>query len=120
MNGVSDGKYVCGVVWPRLRSNQMLQRHLLPTQALNRRPRILIPEPRTAEAYMDWLGLVGVMSLVIVVCMCVFEKSSKPDMALFTQAAYPPPRLPRLVALHGTVHWPPDFIGGKSQVRLFN
>lgn len=54
------------------------QGSFLPTQALIRRTGLLIPEPRTAGVYMDWLGLVVVMSLVILVCVYVFEKSSKP------------------------------------------
>ncbi len=46
-------------------------------------------------------------------CVCLREVI-EPDMARFTQAADPPPRLARLAALHGTVHWPPDCIGGRS------
>ncbi len=47
--------------------------------------------------------------------LCVrFREVVEPDMAGFTQAADPHPRLARLAALHGTVHWPPDCIGGRS------
>lgn len=68
------------LVWPRLQSNHRLrgQGTFLPTQALIRRTGLLIPEPRTAGGYMDWLGLVGIMSLVILVCVYVSEKSSNP------------------------------------------
>jgi len=68
------------LAWPRLQSNHMLTRegNLLPTQALIRRTGLLIPEPRTAGAYMVWLGLVGIMSFVILICLYVFEQSSKP------------------------------------------
>lgn len=52
--------------------------NLLPTEALIRRSGLLIPEPRTEGTYMEWLGLVGIMSLVILICVYVFEKSSSP------------------------------------------
>ena len=53
--------------------------------------------------------------------LCVrLREVIEPDMARFEQAADPRPRFPRLVALHGTVHWPAGYIGGNSQTRLFN
>lgn len=65
------------LVWPRLRSNHTIRRqgNLLPTPALIRRTG---PEPRTVGAYMEWLSLVGIMSSAILICVYVFEKSSKP------------------------------------------
>ena len=80
MNGVSDGKTCVVLAWPRLQSNYMVTREgtLLPTEALIRRPGLLIPEPRTVGAYMEWLSLVGIMSLIILIGVYVFEKLSSP------------------------------------------
>ncbi len=66
--------------WRRLQSNHILTRegNLLSTQALIHQIGLLIPEPRTAGSYMEWLGLVGIMSFVILICVYVFEKSSNP------------------------------------------
>ncbi|MCE3223147.1 MAG: hypothetical protein K0S58_1327 [Nitrospira sp.] len=66
------------LAWPRLQSIHMLRRvrNFLPAEALIRRTGLLIPEPRTEGTYMEWLGLVGIISLVILMCVYVFEKSS--------------------------------------------
>ena len=53
--------------------------------------------------------------------LCVLlRKVVESDMARFDQANHPRPRIPRLDGLYGTVHWPAHFIGGNSQISLFN
>lgn len=122
MNGVSDGKDVCGVGLTQVAVESQAQRagNLLDDSSFD--PPYRASHPRTTHnggrhglAGPGWHHVLGHTGLYV-----RLREVIEPDMARFTQAAYPHPRIPRLVALHGPVYWPTDFIGGNSETSLFN
>lgn len=122
MNGVSDRKYVWGVGVAQVAVESQAQRagNLLADSSFD--PPDRTSHPRTTHsggihglAGPGWHHVFGHTGL------CVrLRKVIEPDMARFEQAGPPRPHSPRLVALRGTVRGPINFIGGKSQTRLFN
>ena len=122
MNGVSDRKYVWGVGVAQVAVELQALRagHLLADSSFGPpdRPshlRTTHSGGRHGMAEAGWNDVLRHTHLSVRLRTVI-----EPDMARFSQAAHPRPRLPRLAALHGTVRWPTNFIGGNSQTRLFN
>jgi len=119
MTCVSDGKYVCGagLAQVAVESHDQKTGKLVTDPSFDPQDR-----PRTTHsggihgmAEPGWHYVLGHTD------MCVrLRKVIEADMARFEQAGHPRPRIPRLVALYGTVCWPTHCIEGKSQTRLFN
>jgi len=122
MNSVSDGKYVCGVGLAQV----AVESHA------HKRGRFVAdpgfdPPDRTSHRRTTHSGGIHGMAgagwndvLRHTDLRVRLRKVIEPDMARFEQAGHPRPRIPRLVALHGTVRGPINFIGGKSQISLLN
>ena len=74
------GNMLVLLAWPKLQAHYMLPRagNLLPILALIRQTAILIPKPRISGADMEWLALVAMMSIIILICVYVFEKLWSP------------------------------------------
>ncbi len=122
MNCVSDGKYVCGVGLARV----TVESHTHKRGTLVVDPGFDPPD-RTSHPSTTRRGVIHGMAgtgwhyVLRYIDLCVrLRKVIEPDMARFEQAGPPPPCIPRLVALHGTVRGPITFIGGNSQISLFN
>ncbi len=127
MTCVSDRRFACGVFdlpkhAPGFRPKQELGREgkLLLNVSVDRPERT--SHPRTTHSGViygvagpGWHHVFGHTGLCVRLRAVI-----EPDMARFEQAGPPRPHSPRLVALRGTVHWPTNCIGGKSQTRLFN
>lgn len=121
MNCVS-GKYVCGVGLARvaIESHTHSRGTLVVDPGCN-------PPDRTSHHRTTHSGVIHGMAgagwnyVLRHTDLCVpLRKIIEPDMARVEQAGHPPPHIPRLVALHGTVRGPLNVIGGKSQISLFN
>ena len=122
MNCVSDGKYVCGVGLAQVavESHTHQRGKLVVDPGLD--PPDWTSHPRTTHSgVIHGMAGAGWNYVLRHTDLCIrLRKIIEPDMARFEQAGHPPPRIPRLVALHGTVRGPINFIGRKSQISLFN
>ena len=63
-----------------LHSNHMLKddQHIFMTRTLIRQTGLLNVEPQEMGTSMDWLGLFGILAVVILICVYFFEKALKP------------------------------------------
>jgi hypothetical protein len=122
MNCVSDGKYVCGVGLAQV----AVESHAHKRGKLVADPSFDPPDrashPRTTHsggihgmAGAGWNYVLRHTDLSVRLRTVI-----EADMARFEQAGHPRPRIPRLVALHGIVRGTTNFIGGNSQISLFN
>ena len=121
MTCVSDRKYVRGVGVAHVAVETQARRagNLLGDSSIDPNrpsyPRTTHSGGRHGLAGTGWHHVLGHTDLFV-----RLRKVIEPDMARLKQAAHPRPRIPRLVALHATVHWPTNCIGGNSQTRVFN
>ena len=122
MNCVSDRNYVWGMGLAPVVVESHAQRAGILLADSSFDPPYRASHPRTTHSGgIHGLAGPGCSHVLGHTGLCIrLREVIETDMARFKQAADPHPRIPRLVALHGTVHRPTHYIGGNSQTRLFN
>ena len=122
MSCVSDGQYGCGfgLAQVAVESHARKRGELVVDPGFDPSDRGSFPRT-THRGNLHGMAGAGWNHVLGHTDWCVrLRKVVESDMARFKQTVHPRPRIPRLVALHGTVHRPPYFIGGNSQTSLFN